>query len=274
MPNKTHASRYLSLLFYVFLIPYSAHFLISIRERSSLATRLHNKYYWIALAYTLLLSYVMVFAIACLSGYLDKRKLYANDLLRVVWQLVLGLLLPLVLVVLATAAYFGFFGENIVERGYFVHELPIVVLYLTIINGFYLFVYINNKAKKLQKSYLQDQGLLARNGNILVHYRGEQLPVSVAEIAMVNQVELVNWLITSTGESYIWNRSLKEISKLLGHYEFFQINRKQIVRKAIVKKMASGSFGKLALTLGINYTKPVIVSKDRAKSFKKWLAGH
>lgn len=273
MSNKTYTPRYLSLLFYVFLIPYAAHFLISIRETDSLTDRLCNRYYWIALAYTLLLSYAAAFGIGQLSAYLDKKeKCRSNHARRTVWQLVWGLLLPLFLVVLLTTAYFGFFGENIVERGYFKHELPIVVLYLIVINGFYLLIHANKQAVVLQRNYRQQQNLLLKDKRIMVHSKTEKLPISVTQIAMIDQVQLINWLITQAEERFILSLSLKEINKLLGPYEFFQINRTQIVRKAIVKKMANGSFGKLVLTLGINYAKPVIVSKDRAKRFKEWLA--
>jgi len=274
MQNKTYTSRYLSLLFYGFLIPYASHFLISIRENESLLVLFRNKYYWIALAYTLLLSYAFALAIKIMSGHLDKNpKLVAHDVLRVVWQFMLGAVLPLVLIIGLTTVYFDYFDESIIERGYFVHELPLIVLYLAVVNGFYLLLYLNEKAATLHESYLQQRELLTKNGSILVHYRGEQVPINLAEIAMINQVELVNWLITNTGESYILNLSLKEAAKLLGTYDFFQINRKQIVGKATVKKVANGTFGKLELTLAISCTQAVVVSKDRAKNFKKWLAG-
>lgn len=273
MRTKINGQRYLSLLFYVVLVPYAAHFLISIRARDTLIHRLQNKYYWIALVYTLFLSYGMALGLAKLSGFLDKHpKLANNSLGRITWQILLGLLLPTLLVIAMTAFYFWFFGENIVDRGYFMFELPIVVLYLALINGFYLLVYFNNQAWAIKRNYLQQQELLSKDKRILINHKGGQLSIKVGQIAVIDQISQINWLIMRNGESHILSLSLKEINALLNSSDFFQVNRKQIVNKEVIKRITALSFGKLELTLHIHYENQVTVSKDRAKRFKKWLS--
>lgn len=273
MRTKTNSQRYLSLLFYVILVPYSSHFLVSFRERDTLAQRLQNKYYWIALIYTLLLSYGVAFGIAKLSIFLDKHpKLESNVFKRIIWQLLLGLLLPSTLVVVVTAFYFGVFGENIIDREYFAFELPIVVLYLAIINAFYLLMYSNNQIWTFKSNYLQQKTLSAKDKRILIHHKDGHLPVLVAQIALIAQIHQVNWLVMHDGESHILHLSLKEILALLPNDDFFQVNRNQIVNKKVIKKIIVCTFGKLELSLTIPYENKVTVSKDRAKRFKEWLA--
>ncbi len=273
MRTKANGQRYLSLLFYIILVPYSSHFLISIRARDALAHRLQNRYYWIALIYTLLLSYGVAFGIAKFSLFLDKHPRLGNHIFkRMIWQLSIGLLLPTVLVIGMTAIYFWFFGENIIDRGYFAYELPIVVLYLAVINGFYLLIYSNNQIWMFKRNYLQQKTLTAKEKRILVHHKGGQLPILVTQIALIDQIHQVNWLIMQNGESHVLHLSLKEIMALLESDDFFQVNRKQIVNKKAIKKIVTRAFGKLELILAVPYENQVTVSKDRAKRFKEWLA--
>lgn len=269
--EKSSPKWYWLFLFYGIVIPYSSHFLISIRERDRLIDRVQNKYYWIALIYTLSLSYLFSYWVAFWSTYLDKNP-PKNEMRRMMWQLLLGLVLPLLVIVLLTTAYYAVFGEDIFARDYFANELPIVTLFLAIINGFHLLMHSNRQTAIHKRNYLQQEEQLAKNRKIQVYYKGAQLPISITEIAMIDQVQNVNWLLMHNGENYILHLSLKEISALLGNYEFFQINRNQIVNKNAIKKINAGSFGKLELTLTNEATKPITVSKDRAKRFKQWMA--
>lgn len=269
--EKSNPKWYWLFVFYGIVIPYSSHFLISIRERDRLIDRVQNKYYWIALIYTLLLSYLISYWVAGCSAYLDKNP-PKSEIQRMMWQLLLGLLLPLLAIVLLTTAYYAIFGESIFERNYFANELPIVVLFLAIVNGFHLLMHANSQTAIHKKNYLQQEEQLAKDRKIQIHYKGTQLPISITEIAMIDQVQNVNWLKMYNGESYILHLSLKEIGELLGNYDFFQINRNQIVNKNAVKKIETGSFGKLELTLNHEMTKPITVSKDRVRRFKQWIA--
>ncbi|MEE1943854.1 LytTR family DNA-binding domain-containing protein [Pedobacter sp. KR3-3] len=124
----------------------------------------------------------------------------------------------------------------------------------------------------MKRNYLQQKELLSKDKRVLINHKGGQLSIKVVQIAIIAQVYQVNWMVMRSGESYILNLSLKEINALLSGYDFFQVNRKQIVNKEVIKKITARSFGKLELTLHVHYENQVTVSKDRAKRFKEWLA--
>ena len=105
---------------------------------------------------------------------------------------------------------------------------------------------------------------------LLVYHRGSYVPMRLNEIAMIDQIAHINWLITFNNEEYILDSTLKEISMLLNQHHFFQINRNQIVNKEMVKSFSPGTFGKIELTLKSG--KITRVSKGRAKEFRKWLS--
>ena len=104
---------------------------------------------------------------------------------------------------------------------------------------------------------------------VIVYHKGAYGPVRLIEIALIDQRNQINWLITFKEEKHILDLSLMEINDVLGTKQFFKINRSQIVNKEAICKFRSGSFGKIELTLNVNAINATI-SKDRAKDFRKW----
>ena len=273
MNKKTTISRpqkINQILFYGLAIPLASHFLISIRERDTLWHRIHNPYYWIALGYSLVVCYLSVYVISQISKRLDlfdgKQGITFGRFLK---QFVFGLLLPLCGITLLAAGYYGYFGENILEREYLVHELPIVALFLCVVNCYYLMrSFYEGASLPLESRIVEEQV----TDNVVVYRKGEYVPTDFRDIAMIDQIELINWVVNFDGEKHMLAYTLKEISALLDGCEFFQINRKQILNRRAIKSFRPGTFGKLEVTLTVEQRSRVTVSKDRVKNFRAWLA--
>lgn len=260
--------KFLNGFFWMLVIPFSSHFLISIRRDTSFSMLIEKTYYWTALLYTLLLTYLTVFIVSKLSHYWDKiedgKKNYIN---RIFKQLIFGGLIPFIAIIIVAIIYFHFFKGQTIQRGYFLKEIPIIALYLCLLNIFYITVYLNKQISTLRKN-CEDKAEPVYQNKLLVHYRGNYVPVGLNEIAFINQINRINWLITFKGEKHILDLSLTAIQALLNEKQFYKINRNQIVNKESIKGFNIGSFGKIELQLEKHTL--VTVSKDRAKKFKAW----
>lgn len=267
-PRKT--IKILNVIFWTLIIPLSAHFLVSIRRNDSFLELIENPYYWIALVYTLVLSYLVVFIISKLSTYWDKIEDGKNNYInRIIKQLIFGILCPFIGIIILAITYFHFCSGQVIQKSYFLKEIPIIVLYLCVLNVFYISVYLNKQIITLTKKDEEQAETPINRNKLLVHYRGDYVPIDLNEIALISQVNRINWLITFKGEKHILDLSLTAIHALLNENQFFKINRNQIVNKKIVKRYSVGSFGKLEFKLDKDTT--ATVSKGRAKRFKAWL---
>ncbi|RZM25259.1 MAG: LytTR family transcriptional regulator [Pedobacter sp.] len=267
--NKALSLRSLQLIFYLLVIPYASHFLISIRERDTLIQRVQNPYYWIAFGYTLAVCYAFAYIISRLSARLDKKQQELTK--RIIHQTITGVLLPLIGVTALATIYYAAFGENIIKRGYLQNELPIVLLFLLAVNAYHLTRYLNQETEQLKKSF-EEQSQQAKNNTLLVYHKGAHMPITFDQIAMIDQVQLINWIVTFEKERHILELSLKEACSLLDKQNFFQINRNQIINRKAIHRFSPGTFGKLELFLNINQNGMVTVSKDRVKNFKNWVS--
>lgn len=104
-----------------------------------------------------------------------------------------------------------------------------------------------------------------------VHYGRSVYVVPVGEIVCFTKQELI-YLHQSDGRQWITDfRSLDEVEELLDPQKFYRANRQCIVQKAFLSGYRSDDTGKLNLQLKMNKPLPVMVSKDKAASFKEWI---
>jgi DNA-binding LytR/AlgR family response regulator len=81
------------------------------------------------------------------------------------------------------------------------------------------------------------------------------------------------WVHSISGSKVLIDHSLEELEKQLNPNLFFRINRKFIVRIEAIKKIESYFNSRYLLKLSPDIDEEVIVARDRAQQFKKWLEG-
>jgi two-component system, LytTR family, response regulator LytT len=79
------------------------------------------------------------------------------------------------------------------------------------------------------------------------------------------------WVHCHNGTKVLIDQSLDDLEKQLNPNLFFRINRKFIVRIESIKKIESYFNSRYVLKLSPDIDEEVIVSRDRAQQFKKWL---
>lgn len=79
------------------------------------------------------------------------------------------------------------------------------------------------------------------------------------------------WLLTSTGEKYIYDKSLDEIEQMIDPQFFFRLNRQCIANIKAIESATLFDKNKLLIHLAPKTEQTILVSRDKASDFKRWL---
>jgi hypothetical protein len=249
----------------VFLIPtmlYCAYLFTSLRGSPVLFSVINQQFFYVFIMLLILGVFVRKATI-----YLDQYEPITGNLRkRLMKQLLLGFLMPLIFMMILLFIYDHYLDGDPIHFAFLMKELIFFALFLYSFNGVYIAIGLERQISTI----IHEEINTAETSPKLIGYRrGVYVPISLGEVALISQIEHLNWIITFSGERYVLNISLKKAHDMLNGAEFFRINRNQIVHKDIIQELRPGSFGKIELTLKIQ-TLSTTVSKGRAKHFRKW----
>lgn len=97
------------------------------------------------------------------------------------------------------------------------------------------------------------------------------LSISSDEVSHFQMRQGVVHLHTSNGKRYITDHTMDEISSFSDPEKFFRANRQFIVAYGVIKTVHKYHKGKLLVELNQPLDDQIIVSMEKAPSFKKWL---
>jgi DNA-binding LytR/AlgR family response regulator len=95
------------------------------------------------------------------------------------------------------------------------------------------------------------------------------LPVD--DIAFFYSMQGITFAVTFEKREYPVNFSLESLKEQLNPDIFFKINRQFIVNIDAIKRVHSYFNGKLKLEIKPSHTEDIIVGKDKAAAFKRWM---
>jgi two-component system response regulator LytT len=95
--------------------------------------------------------------------------------------------------------------------------------------------------------------------------------LSVGDIAFFYSMQGITFAVTFEKREYPVNFSLESLKEQLHPDIFFKINRQFIVSIDAIKRVHSYFNGKLKLEIKPSHTEDIIVGKDKAAAFKRWL---
>ncbi len=100
---------------------------------------------------------------------------------------------------------------------------------------------------------------------------GNQVKViDYQEVSYFYSQEKITFAVIENGRKYPINQPLDKLETTLSN-DFFRANRQIIVKKTAVTNIQTHTKSRLKLTLSPNFNEEVIVSTEKAGSFKKWL---
>ncbi|MDB4286301.1 LytTR family DNA-binding domain-containing protein [bacterium] len=105
----------------------------------------------------------------------------------------------------------------------------------------------------------------------LIRFRDQLLPVPTEEIAYFFTENEVTYLCKNNGEKYTVDHKLEKLEGWLNPEYFFRANRQFLCRLPAIRSIHPYFNGRLKLVLVPEGPKEVIVSRDKAKTFKQWL---
>ena len=256
------SAMFFNLVFSIPIMLFCAHLFTSLRNPLVLFSEINQRFFW---AFPLLLAFGLFIRKATI--YLDKYEPIAVNLFkRLMKQLLVGFLIPLIFMITLLIIYDRYLDGNPIDFASLIKELIFLTLLLYILNGVYIAIGIERQISTFTN---EEIGAAEESPKLLGYRRGAYVPISLGEVALIYQVDHLNWIVTFTGERYVLNLSLKKAHDILNVVEFFRINRSQIVHKEVIQELRPGSFGKIELTLKVQAI-TTTVSKGRAKHFRKW----
>ncbi|MGA0555192.1 LytR/AlgR family response regulator transcription factor [Larkinella sp. VNQ87] len=103
---------------------------------------------------------------------------------------------------------------------------------------------------------------------------GEQLiPIPQEQVAYFYTANELACLVGRDGRQYLVDYTLEELESLVDPRQFFRLNRQFIAQVTAIQKIHPYFNGKLKIELRPETAQEVIVSREKASSFKSWLDG-
>lgn len=97
--------------------------------------------------------------------------------------------------------------------------------------------------------------------------------VNAADVAAFAKEEVI-YLVHKDGRKYITDwRSLDEVEDLLDPAIFYRANRQYLIALSAIDSMRSDETGKIIVRLKLAPFPEIIVSKEKAAAFRKWVEG-
>lgn len=104
-----------------------------------------------------------------------------------------------------------------------------------------------------------------------VHLGRNIVLVQANDVACFTKEEVI-YLVNKDGRKYITDyRSLDEVEELLDPAQFNRANRQFIISLPYIDTMRSDETGKIIVKLKLQSSPDVIVSKEKASAFRKWV---
>jgi two-component system LytT family response regulator len=102
------------------------------------------------------------------------------------------------------------------------------------------------------------------------HFQRSVVAVADTRIAYFVREEVI-WLVTIDNQRLITDyQSLDEVEELLNPTDFVRANRQYIVHKRAIESYRTHYLGKIELSLSVPAKEDIVISKDKAASFRVW----
>ncbi|WP_165501710.1 LytTR family DNA-binding domain-containing protein [Pedobacter frigiditerrae] len=202
----------------------AANGVILYQEKKPFEVIFTNVGFYIASICSCLFAYGAIVLVIWVTRFLDYRlPWHTNYSKRLFWQLVLGVVFPVLPLFIAAAIYFNRLGINVLKTVYISRYIPLIVLLLVVLSAYlHLLWEKKHRGKKTPKSLLAQKTTQP------------PLPLPFAEIAYLFAENKSCYVVNYFGEKTGWDLTLKDTMTQLPTNRFFQLHRSLIINlKAI-----------------------------------------
>lgn len=239
----------------------AAHIMVMYNDPDNFFEALLTPSYRRGMVASYVISYLVFSFIHYLSLQLDKKyEWHEKIFFRVLWQSILGVFVPAIIIFLLVTGYLSLYQINIFQTEYLQQDFPLALLMLLSVNLYYFGLYhfiryreiIKTGDNTFEQQYVPESHQLmgqlnmagktvdlseSKNNNykalLMVDTLTTTIPVSTIDIAyayiLAGTVFIRLKSMDSINESYQVSYTLKELEVLLDPSQFFRINRQMIV---------------------------------------------
>lgn len=104
------------------------------------------------------------------------------------------------------------------------------------------------------------------------YIRDQMIPIQAESVAYFYTITQLVYAVTEQSE-FVLNEKLEEIEKQLPSELFFRSNRQFIIQKKYVKNTEFYFNNRLIVHLTLPPPDKIVISREKATSFKEWLIG-
>jgi len=246
-------------------------------RQETIFQRLRSKYFYTDIAGGFVIALILWEFVRFSTRYLDKRLAWTEQPgKRLLLQLAFGVILPSLLSFVFTWIWMGAaYNQDIFKTSWLNNEFYTVILIILLINLVYFtwWLYLNWK----QQSELALQGNPAPGTNsihktIEVSKAGKTVLLPHTEIAYCYLSNGYCYIKPFDADVFVTGYTLDEVSRILGEFLFFRVNRQFLVSRKSCSAYKSIENGKIELDLVPGYKSAIIVSQKRAHAFRKWVS--
>ncbi|MBL7706831.1 MAG: LytTR family transcriptional regulator DNA-binding domain-containing protein [Taibaiella sp.] len=232
---------------------------------------------------TAIISITVVELVYFINARLQRRYPWGkgHTWLRVLLQMVLGWIVPVIVVLGLATIYFGIYGVDIRRTDYIFFAIPLVIALLLCLNMLFItapqfiLLFQNNQEEDAQPQEELENPEKSEKPlkRIKVPYaKGVMIlePQHVKAAYIVNKRVIIR---NSNDQEVLTDLKLDELEEeYLPADDFFRINRQLIVYRRTCIGFESLDYNKMKVQLSITTPVEPIVSQLKSKSFREWIA--
>jgi two-component system LytT family response regulator len=132
--------------------------------------------------------------------------------------------------------------------------------------------YSNDQLMQLQQLIQQFKHTVRTSPTFISYIKEQMIPIQAESVAYFYTINQLVYAVTEQRE-LIMNEKLEEIEKQLPCELFFRANRQFIIQKKYVKNAEFYFNNRLIVHLTLPPPEKIVISREKATSFKEWLIG-
>lgn len=130
-----------------------------------------------------------------------------------------------------------------------------------------------NAGVKSLKSFVDKMILNPRQyrERFLVKQGQKMVSIPIEEVAFFSAKNTLNFIHTKSKQKFVIDYTLDEIEEMVEPNNFFRANRQYILLNDIITEIHPWFHGKLKIEISLPVEDEIIISREKASSFKEWM---
>lgn len=259
---------------FIFVYPVLGISIVHIGNDNTLKELLLIPSYYTDIILALTVIYIVGFYIRYILLKLEKNFDWETQQQpRIKYHFFWGLLIPALFAVSLELVYLTLINIPIKSSSVFYLELPLIIVYLILINLTYYILYFRLHTSGLKSALIEqttnndlthEKFLLAKKGNQFIQ-------ITYSSIAYFILKDKLTFLVTKDNRQYFFDKSIKEVMDVLPKNQFYRINRQLISSRSSIVKCIPTKTRRLKIELNPPSEEDIFLPKAKASLFMSWL---